>query len=80
MVKKMAVFWVAALCRMVEIYRRFRGDYYLHHQGDGQAAGDESVPHRPNDRGTSETSVNLFHTTRRKTQETAIFMLAAVRT
>jgi hypothetical protein len=31
---KMAVFWVVALCSLVEIKRRFRGARYLHHQGD----------------------------------------------
>jgi hypothetical protein len=29
---KMAVFWVAAPCRLVRVYRRFRGLYCLHHQ------------------------------------------------
>jgi hypothetical protein len=29
----MAVFWVAAPCSLVEIYRRVRGAYCLHHQG-----------------------------------------------
>jgi hypothetical protein len=31
---KMAVFWVAAPCILVEVYRRFRGACCLHHQGD----------------------------------------------
>jgi hypothetical protein len=31
---KMAVFWVAAPCSLVEVYRRFKGAYCLHHQGD----------------------------------------------
>jgi hypothetical protein len=31
---KMAVFWVVASCRLVWVYRRFRGLYCLHHQGD----------------------------------------------
>jgi hypothetical protein len=30
--KKMAVFWVVALCRLVEVYRRFRGACCLYHQ------------------------------------------------
>jgi hypothetical protein len=30
---KMAVFWVLAPCRLVWVYRRFRGLYCLHHQG-----------------------------------------------
>jgi hypothetical protein len=32
--KKMAVFWVVALCSLVEVYRHFRGICCLHHQGD----------------------------------------------
>jgi hypothetical protein len=31
---KMAVFWVAAPCSVVEIYCCFRGACCLHHQGD----------------------------------------------
>jgi hypothetical protein len=31
---KMTVFWDVAPCSLVEIYRRFRGAYCLHHQGD----------------------------------------------
>jgi hypothetical protein len=31
---KMAVFWVAAPCSLVEVCQRFRGPCYLHHQGD----------------------------------------------
>jgi hypothetical protein len=31
---KMAVFCVVAPCSLVEVYRRFRGACYLHHQGD----------------------------------------------
>jgi hypothetical protein len=30
---KMTVFWYVALCSLVEIDRRFRGTYCLHHQG-----------------------------------------------
>jgi hypothetical protein len=29
-----AVFWVDALCNMVEVYRRFRGAYCIQHRGD----------------------------------------------
>jgi hypothetical protein len=45
------------LCAMVEVYRRFRGSYYLHH--------------RPHDGGTrtSETSVNFFQITWRNNPE-----------
>jgi hypothetical protein len=31
---KMAVFWVVAVCSLVEVYRRFRGARCLHYQGD----------------------------------------------
>jgi hypothetical protein len=31
---KMAVFWVAVLCSLVEVHQRFRGPCCLHHQGD----------------------------------------------
>jgi hypothetical protein len=31
---KMAVFWVAAPCSLVEVYQRFRGPCCLHHQSD----------------------------------------------
>jgi hypothetical protein len=30
----MAVFWVVAPCSLVEVYQRFRGPCFLHHQGD----------------------------------------------
>jgi hypothetical protein len=30
---KMAAFWVVAPCRLVSVYRRFRGLHCLHHQG-----------------------------------------------
>jgi hypothetical protein len=30
---KMTGFWDVVLCSLVEVYRRFRGAYYLHHQG-----------------------------------------------
>jgi hypothetical protein len=33
---KMAVFWVVASCCLVEVYRRFRDAYCLHHQGDAE--------------------------------------------
>jgi hypothetical protein len=31
---KMSVFWVVALCSLVEVYQRFRGLCSLHYQGD----------------------------------------------
>jgi hypothetical protein len=33
-ISKMDVFWVVAPCSLVEVDRRFRGSYRLHHQGD----------------------------------------------
>jgi hypothetical protein len=30
----MAVFWVVALCSLVEVYQRFRGPFCLHHRPD----------------------------------------------
>jgi hypothetical protein len=35
--KKMTVFWVVAPCDLVEVYRLFRGAYYLHPRGDNTA-------------------------------------------
>jgi hypothetical protein len=31
---KKDVFWVVALCSLVEVYQRFRGSCCLHHQGN----------------------------------------------
>jgi hypothetical protein len=45
---KTAVFWVVALCSLVEVYQRCRGAFCLHNQGD---------------HSTSETSVNFYLTT-----------------
>jgi hypothetical protein len=36
---KMAVFWVVAPCNLVEVHRRFRGAWCLHHQGDDDPDG-----------------------------------------
>jgi hypothetical protein len=33
-IMKMMAFWGIALCGLVEVNRRFRGAYCLHHQGD----------------------------------------------
>jgi hypothetical protein len=33
----MAVLWVVAPCSLVEVYQRFRGPSYLHHQGEETA-------------------------------------------
>jgi hypothetical protein len=35
---KMAVFWVVAPCSLVEVYQRFRGPCWLHHQGEDYTA------------------------------------------
>jgi hypothetical protein len=35
---KMAVFWVVALCYLVEVYERFRDPCCLHHLGDSLSA------------------------------------------
>jgi hypothetical protein len=50
---KMAVFWVVALCSLLEVYQHFRGPYCLHHQGIAlmmEAAR------------TSETLINFYQT------------------
>jgi hypothetical protein len=31
---KIRAFWDVTLCSVMEVDRRFRGAYYLHHQGD----------------------------------------------
>jgi hypothetical protein len=56
---KMAVFWVVALCCVVEVYQRFEDTCCLHHQG---ALMMEVA-------NTSETSANFYETTRRHYQE-----------
>jgi hypothetical protein len=55
----MAVFWVVAPCRLVEVYRRFRGALCLRYQ---TALIMKAV-------STSETSANFYHTTRRNNPE-----------
>jgi hypothetical protein len=39
---KMTVFWYVAPCSLVEIYRRFRDAYCLHHQDDKLSGHDET--------------------------------------
>jgi hypothetical protein len=56
---KMTVFWVVAPCSLVEVYQRFRGPCYLHHQGDCLIALMMDAA------WTSETLVNFYQTTRR---------------
>jgi hypothetical protein len=53
---KMTVFWDIAPCSLVEIYQRFGGAYFLHHQSDHAVS-------------TSETSMNIYQTTRRNIRE-----------
>jgi hypothetical protein len=31
---KMVFFWIVAPCSLVEVYQRFKGQCYLHHQSD----------------------------------------------
>jgi hypothetical protein len=65
---KIAVFWVVAPCSLVEVYQRFRGPCYLHHQGESQQTAIFAFPslQRTSTRRTSEyclgtfTAVNLF--------------------
>jgi hypothetical protein len=55
----MAVFWVAAPCSLVEVFRRFRGACCLHHQGDRPDDG------RLHGATTQKTAIHL-HTRRRE--------------
>jgi hypothetical protein len=55
------VFWSTAPYSLEEVYRRFRGACCLHHQGDYRSDdGAASI---------SETSVNVYPTTRRNNPE-----------
>jgi hypothetical protein len=47
---KMAVFWIVALCAVVEIRRRLRGACYLH----------DEISLMMEAASTSETSVNFY--------------------
>jgi hypothetical protein len=38
---KITVFWDAAPCGLVEVYRRLRDDYCLHHQDDVRGCNSE---------------------------------------
>jgi hypothetical protein len=60
----MAVFWVVAPCSLVELYRRFRGAYCLHHQGDS----DDGTP-MTEAASTSEKPINFYKTARRNILE-----------
>jgi hypothetical protein len=56
----MAVFWVVAPCRLVEVYQRFRGTCCLHHRGD-----DLLIALLMEAATASETLVNFYQSTRR---------------
>jgi hypothetical protein len=71
MYSKITVFWVVAPCRLVRVYRRFRGLYCLHHQGDStfqrsvlpQSSG-KLVALMMEAVQTFQTLVNLYQSTR----------------
>jgi hypothetical protein len=52
---KMAVFWVATPYSLVEVYRRFRGTFYLQH----------TIAEMMEAASTCEMLVNLYQTTQR---------------
>jgi hypothetical protein len=51
------------------LYRRFRGAYYLHHQGDDGGSKYLSNALMLEAASTSETLVNFYQTTRRNNPE-----------
>lgn len=55
---KMAVFRVVATCKLVEVYRRFRGFFCLHHQADIVLMD----PQMMQAASTSETTADLYQT------------------
>jgi hypothetical protein len=71
--RKKTAFWVVVPCSLVEVYQRFVSPCCLHHQDDD----------RPDDGGSRKlwyVGELLLDYTAPKTQETAIFILTAVRT
>jgi hypothetical protein len=66
-IEKMAVFWVAAPCRLVRVYRRFRGLYCFHHQGVDWWVGGYRVMMEAV--RASETSLNSYQSTQRYNPE-----------
>jgi hypothetical protein len=62
---KMAVFWVAAPCSLVEVYRCFRVTYCLHHQGDYSSP----IALTMEAASTCETLINCQQTARRHNPE-----------
>jgi hypothetical protein len=67
--RRRAAFWDNAPCSVMEVGRRFRGAYCLHHQGDEWLTMEAA--------STSETSVNFYQTTRRNIPE-GCYLLSAV--
>jgi hypothetical protein len=63
---KIAVFRVVVSCSLAEVYRRFRGACCLHHQCDDEAAS------------TSETSGNVYQTTRHNNPEDSHLQIEGV--
>jgi hypothetical protein len=53
--RKMAVFWVVAPCRLVEVYQNFIGPFCLYHQGIEEVMMEVT--------GTSETLFYICQTT-----------------
>jgi hypothetical protein len=78
-IMKMAVFWVVAPCRLVEVYRRFGGDCCLHYQGKPLWRGYLSTL-LPFVASTSETSVNFYQNTWRNKTEDSHLQFTAIHT
>jgi hypothetical protein len=70
---KMPVFWVLVPCSLVEVYQRFRGPCFLHHQGDVlevlAASIIRAIALMMEAARTSETLGNFYQTTRRNNPE-----------
>jgi hypothetical protein len=62
---KFKVFWDVLPCSQIDVDRRFRGAYCLHHQGDLIALMMKAVR-------TSEMSVNIYLTTQHYSPEDSI--------
>jgi hypothetical protein len=61
---KMAIFWVAGPCSLVEVYLRFRGTSCLHHQGSEKVSeSDLLIALMMEAASTSEMLVNFYQTT-----------------
>jgi hypothetical protein len=73
---KMAVFWVVALCSLVQVYHCFRGTCCPHHQGDPASIFGLMMEAA----STSDTSVNFYQTTWHYNPEDSHLLLAAMRT